>query len=160
MLSTEAKFVTISAIFFSLACVAEVILPRLYNNVCEAASRSLFWTTNELNELPEVRFEFPFSLNSMAVLSSWAHERRSRGQQNSRAPISSRFLCPRPPLFLSAPNQNRHATQANFLSSWLTNRQWLSYGPIMARTQILIHRRGGQSKDFWEMLFCCLWNMK
>ena len=33
MLSTEAKFVTISAIFFSLACVAEVILPRLYNNV-------------------------------------------------------------------------------------------------------------------------------
>ena len=91
MLSTEAKFVTISAIFFSLACVAEVILPRLYNNVCEATSRSLFWTTNELNELPEVRFEFPFSLNSMAVLSSWAHERRSRGQQNSRAPISSRF---------------------------------------------------------------------
>ena len=62
MLSTEAKFVTISAIFFSLACVAEVILPRLYNNVCEAASRSLFWTTNGLNELPEVRFEFPFNL--------------------------------------------------------------------------------------------------
>ena len=29
-----------------------------------------------------------------------------------RAPISSRFLCPRPPLLLSAPNQNRHATQA------------------------------------------------
>ena len=85
MLSTETKFVTISAIFFSLACVAEVILPRLYNNVCEAASRSLFWTTNGLNELPEVRFEFPFSLNSMAVLSSWAHEQRSRGQQNSRA---------------------------------------------------------------------------
>ena len=27
-------------------------------------------------------------------------------------PISSRFLCPRPPLLLSAPNQNRHATQA------------------------------------------------
>ena len=29
MLSTEANFVKISAIFFSLACVAEVILPRL-----------------------------------------------------------------------------------------------------------------------------------
>ena len=28
------------------------------------------------------------------------------------APISSRFLCSRPPLLLSAPNQNRHATQA------------------------------------------------
>ena len=29
------------------------------------------------------------------------------------APVSSQFLCPRPPLLLSAPNQNRHATQAN-----------------------------------------------
>ena len=32
--------------------------------------------------------------------------------QVASAPISSRFLCPRPPLLLSAPNQNRHATQA------------------------------------------------
>ena len=45
------------------------------------------------------------SLRSMAVLSSRAHERRSRGPRNW-------FLCPRPPLLLSAPNQNRHATQA------------------------------------------------
>ena len=28
------------------------------------------------------------------------------------APISSRFLCPRPPLLLCTPNQNRYATQA------------------------------------------------
>ena len=33
--------------------------------------------------------------------------------QVAPAPISSRFLCPRRPLLLSAPNQNRHATQAN-----------------------------------------------
>ena len=32
--------------------------------------------------------------------------------QVAPAPISSRFLCPRPPLLFSAPNQNRHATQA------------------------------------------------
>ena len=32
--------------------------------------------------------------------------------QVAPAPISSRFLCPRPPLLLSSPNQNRHATQA------------------------------------------------
>ena len=32
------------------------------SNVCEAAPRSLFWT-NGLNELPEMRFEFPFNLN-------------------------------------------------------------------------------------------------
>ena len=36
--------------------------------------------------------------------------------QVAPAPFSSRFLCPRPPLLLSAPNQNRHATQA----SWVT----------------------------------------
>ena len=36
--------------------------------------------------------------------------------QVASAPISSRFLCPRPPLLLSAPSQNRHATQAIF---WL-----------------------------------------
>ena len=69
------------------------------------------------------------SLRSMAVLSSRAQERRSREIrarsareraakprekfQVASAPISSRFLCPRPPLLLSAPNQNRHATQAN-----------------------------------------------
>ena len=43
-----------------------------------------------------VNFRFWPSLRSMAVLSSRAHERRSRA----------------PPLLLS--NQNRHATQANF----------------------------------------------
>ena len=45
------------------------------------------------------------------------------------APISSRFLCPRPPLLLSAPNQNRHATQAKriqhvlakYTAFWLTS---------------------------------------
>ena len=50
----------------------------------------------------------------MAVLSSRAHERRSREKNKvAPAPNSPRFLCPRPPLLLSAPNQNRHATQAS-----------------------------------------------
>ena len=74
--------------------------------------------------------ETGISLRSMAVLSSRAQERRSREIrarrrenevrsreknfkfQISSAPISSRFLYPRPPLLLSAPNQNRHVTQA------------------------------------------------
>ena len=34
----------------------------LISTVCETAQRSLFWTTNGLKELPEVRFEFPFNL--------------------------------------------------------------------------------------------------
>ena len=56
-------------------------------------------------------------LYSMAVLSSRAHKRRSREKNKNQvapAPISSRFLCPRPPLLLSAPNQNRYATQASY----------------------------------------------
>ena len=39
------------------------------------------------------------------------NERRSR-EKVASAQISSQFLCPRPPILLSAPNQNRHATQA------------------------------------------------
>ena len=34
------------------------------------------------------------------------------GKIKTPAQISSRFLCPLLPLLLSAPNQNRHATQA------------------------------------------------
>ena len=37
--------------------------------------------------------------------------------QVAPAPIPSRFLCPRPPLLLSAPNQNRYATQATIDST-------------------------------------------
>ena len=65
---------------------------------------------------------FADSLCSMAVLSSWAHEQRSREKNKNQvapAPISSRFLCPRPPLLLSVPNQNRHATQANLQKAGL-----------------------------------------
>ena len=34
----------------------------LISTVCEAVQRSLFRTPNGLNELPEVRFKFPFNL--------------------------------------------------------------------------------------------------
>ena len=45
-------------------------------NVCNAAPRSLFWVLNGLNEVPEVRFEFPFIVigkSTMAFLTgqSW-----------------------------------------------------------------------------------------
>ena len=39
----------------------------------------------------------------------------ARKIKTAPASISSPFLCPRPPLLLSAPNQNRHVTQANQL---------------------------------------------
>ena len=42
--------------------------------------------------------------------------------------ISSRFLCPRPPLLLSAPNQNRHATQASFTMVWVISDHWSQSG--------------------------------
>ena len=34
----------------------------LVSNVFKPAPRSLFWAPNGFNELPEVRFEFPFNL--------------------------------------------------------------------------------------------------
>ena len=78
MLSAEAKFLKISAIFFRLACLAEVILPRLYISFPPSFART-FWSRerrlgtrqNGLNEIPEVRFEFPFIFidqSTMALL--------------------------------------------------------------------------------------------
>ena len=48
----------------------------LVSNVCDTAPISIFWALNGLNELPEVRFEFPFILigrSTMALISgqSW-----------------------------------------------------------------------------------------
>ena len=78
----------------------------------------------------------------MAVLSSRAHERRSS--------ISSRFLCPRPPLLLSAPNQNRHATQAivnansHARKKPLLTRYWTVQVTITSSSSVfLLMRRGG-----------------
>ena len=45
--------------------------PTPVSSVCEAASIFLFWAPNELNELPEVRFEYLFNLigkSTMAFL--------------------------------------------------------------------------------------------
>ena len=65
MLSVEVKFVKISAIFFSLACVAEVILLRLYiffppsfARTFSSRERRLGTRQNGLNEIPKVRFQF------------------------------------------------------------------------------------------------------
>ena len=39
-----------------------------FSNVCEAAPISLFWALNGLNELPEVRFKFPFNLIGKLIM--------------------------------------------------------------------------------------------
>ena len=41
------------------------------SNVCEAAPISLFWAPDALNELPEVRFEFPFILIGKSTIAFW-----------------------------------------------------------------------------------------
>ena len=38
------------------------------SNVCETAPISLFWAPKGLNELPEVRYEFPFILIGKATM--------------------------------------------------------------------------------------------
>ena len=40
----------------------------LVSNVCEAAPISLFWAPNGVNELPEVRFEFPSMLIGIMIM--------------------------------------------------------------------------------------------
>ena len=73
-----------------------------------AAPFNSFW--HPVNNL------FGFSFPSQSEIKCWQpnHDTKARDIfQVASAPISSRFLCPRPPLLLSAPNQNRHATQAN-----------------------------------------------
>ena len=51
--------------FILVACFADIILPRLVT-FGEAAQISLFWTLYEVNDLPEMRFEFPFNKSTMA----------------------------------------------------------------------------------------------
>ena len=48
-----------------VACFADIILPRLVTSG-EAAPISLFYTLNEVNDLPEMRLEFPFNKSKMA----------------------------------------------------------------------------------------------
>ena len=72
----------------------------------------------------EIGFHFYFSIACVAWRFCRAGRRSGEAARKIKtacpvfqvapAPISSRFLCPRPPLLLSLPNQNRHATQANF----------------------------------------------
>ena len=68
------------------------------------------------------------SLRSMAVLSGARLSGEAARKIIKVVPtlISSRFLCPRPPLSFSSPNQNRHATRAtsfreNYLKSILVS---------------------------------------
>ena len=119
-------------------------LNRSHLTYCSRSSRSTHGTARAnifkhthgslLESIPATKsgstVERGVSLRSMAVLSSWAQERRSSEKNKNQvasAPISSRFLCSRPPLLLSAPNQNRHATQANVVSAVLLQKNcWTS----------------------------------
>ena len=65
--------------------------------------------------------------------------------QVAPAPISSRFLCPRPPLLLSSPNQNRHATQA-------------TDPPIYRSTDLPIYLAGVRLPEFQATIY--LWATK
>jgi len=61
-------------------------------HILNQSERSVCWRTDQLKKSP------PFV---QAVF------------QVAPTPISLQFLCSHPPLLLSTPNQNRHATQAN-----------------------------------------------
>ena len=53
-----------------------------FSNVCEVAPRSLFWAPSGLNELPEMRFEFPFNLIGKSIMDfNWPIMARILGTQ-------------------------------------------------------------------------------
>ena len=67
----------------------------------------IYFLDDGWRDLACVAWRFCRAGRRSGVAAKFAREAR----ENERR-ISSRFLCPRPPLLLSAPNQNRHATQA------------------------------------------------
>ena len=69
------------------------------------------WLTGEHSE----------PIGAIRTLAYWPTQKKKKSPasvqavfQVAPASISSWFLCPHPPLLLSAPNQNRHDTQAGF----------------------------------------------
>ena len=172
MLSTEANFVKISAIFFSLACVAEVILPRLldfktvrifaYSSKREQSNKKV-WNEAENGEWDwgEMLRRFFFSRLTRPT-GMWGSRASPLRLLRHALPISLLILwlfcsllgyikksakqrqdpCSGPP----TDSMNYRKCVWNFLSFWSTNRQRLYWG--------------GQNKDFWEMLFSCSWNIK
>ena len=71
-----------------------------------------------LVELSRPQANIPWQWESRQILPySVCHEQVFGECFVALAPISSRFVCPRPPLLLCAPNQNRHATKARWVSA-------------------------------------------
>ena len=71
-LTTASLFQMSSQVSLHCRCNLNPVI----SNICKTALTSLFWAANELNELPEMQFEFPFILigkSTMAFLTgqSW-----------------------------------------------------------------------------------------
>ena len=67
--------------------------------------------------------------------------------------ISSRFLCPRPPLLLCAPNQNRHATQA-----WgLATCRPIGLQPKPRAAKTIESKNRSVEKNLWHPVFTMAW---
>ena len=79
--------------------------------VIAVISGTLFTFPLSLPFLPQ--WNFHRNLACVAWQFCWAEPTSSDAAAARKKKISLRFLCPCPPLLLSAPNQNCHATQAN-----------------------------------------------
>ena len=98
---------------------------------------SLFVPCKVIQDSPELwiascGFRIPgtgFQFLLACVAWRFCRARRTSGEA-ARITKTSWFLCPRPPLLLSAPNQNRNATQAKsvVIGTWIldSNRSWYS----------------------------------
>ena len=64
------------------------------SNVCEVAPISLFWASNRLNKLPEMRCEFPFNLISIYSIPGTQVRAQSKGFGAVSQMDSTRSLVP------------------------------------------------------------------
>ena len=127
--SALIKF-TFCDLFFSLSRCRPLTSERLN-------PASLFVPCKVIQDSPELRiascgFRIPgtgFQFLLACVAWQFCRARRTSGEA-ARITKTSWFLCPHPPLLLSAPNQNRNATQAKsvVIGTWIldSNRSWYS----------------------------------
>ena len=90
----------------------------MWTDVKSRLGQTSIWTRERLLPLQLASVAWRFCRAGRTSGEAAGREIRARSREKvAPALISSRFLCPRPPLLLSAPKQNRHATQATLQSN-------------------------------------------
>ena len=111
---------------------------------------SLSWSPKGLNELPEVRFEFPNLRNRRLEVVGTRKNVRAR-RRHARGEEACSLARARSLFRSQLPSACYACYEFPFILIGKLTMDFFSK-PIMARTQILVHRWGPQNKDFGAVL--------